>query len=262
MDHETAIIEMTVTGSWGRPLWQQAHDSVRENLSAHPPGLLLDLKYLEDPAAGSAPLWLSVGEQAARLQPPVPVAACLPIGSVLTERLERLGARRRLTVDADLEEVRAALNDRRPSTDQIRLKLAPEPIAAAVVRDLIRAACQEWHLETLLPRAQLVVSELVGNSVEHAGTYLDFVVTRLGPLRRGIVRGPSRLRVSVYGRDPQLPRLPAPELSYTGPHEQRGYGLRIVEAAARSWGALPTPDGKVVWAVLHDDTPVTPAPRR
>ncbi|MBM2616426.1 hypothetical protein JIG36_12745 [Actinoplanes sp. LDG1-06] len=41
---------------------------------------------------------------------------------------------------------------------------------------------------------------------------------------------------------------------------RRGYGLRIVDAAARVWGALPTPAGKVVWAVLYDDPPVGAEP--
>jgi hypothetical protein len=264
VDHRTAIVEVVVAGSWDRHLWLKAHDSVRRSLSAHPSGLLLDLTHLADRSAGSAPLWLSAGAQAGRLQPAVPVAVCLPPGSPLAARLERLerldrpGVRRRLTLHADCAQARDALGARRPLTDQIHLRLTCGPEAAAEVRELVRTACAEWDLEAVLPGARLVASELVGNAVEHAGTAIDVVVTRLGPLRRGVLRGPSRMRVAVYDGDPRLPRLLAPDLTAG---DERGYGLRIVDAAARLWGALPTPVGKVVWAVLYDDVPPHPGPK-
>lgn len=33
--------------------------------------------------------------------------------------------------------------------------------------------------------------------------------------------------------------------------EAAGHGLGLVDAATRVWGAIPTADGKMVWATLH-----------
>ncbi|KUL23555.1 ATP-binding protein [Actinoplanes awajinensis] len=252
-DRESAIIEVTVTGQWSRSLWLQARDMLRRSLSAYPAGLLLDLMRLTDHSAGSAPLWLHAGLQTTHLEPSIPIATCLPAGSALAARLERKGRHYGLGVHADREQARTALSSRRPPTDQVHLQLAPDPTAAAVAREVIRTACEEWGITASLSRARLVVSELVGNAIEHAGTLIDLVVTRLGPRQRGLVRGPRGLRVAVYDRDPRLPHLLTPDMSYLELGQERGYGLRIIDAAARRWGALPTPTGKVVWAVLFDE---------
>ncbi|GGN09116.1 hypothetical protein GCM10010109_18210 [Actinoplanes campanulatus] len=261
MDPRTAILEISVTGAWDRRLWRRSHDALRESLPQHPAGLLFDLSGLDDPAAGSAPLWLTAESQAAQLDPPVPVAACIPAVSTLAVKLKRLGVRSRLVLCADVPQARAALASRRPLTDQIHLRLHPEPVAPAAAREVVAAACREWAMEPLLPSARLVVSELVANAVEHAGTRIDFVVTRLGPLRRGAAHGASQLRVAVYDGDPRQPHLTSHGLPSGCGSGERGYGLRIVDAFVRAWGTLPTPTGKVVWAVLCGETgsPARPA---
>ncbi|TDO39656.1 histidine kinase-like protein [Paractinoplanes brasiliensis] len=264
LDHQTAIVEIAVTGAWDPRMWLEAHRCIGKCLAEHPAGMLLDLTFLDDATAGSAPLWVATSAQAARTQPPIPVAVCMPAQSPLAARLARLGAGRRFAMYADLMQARTGLAAARPLTDQILLRLHPEPMAASAARDVVTAVCQEWGMEPLLDRARLVASELVNNAVEHAGTRIDFVVTRLGPLRRGISRRPNRLRVAVYDLDPHLPAQPSPAMPPGIGLNQRGYGLRIVDAAARVWGSLPTPAGKVVWAALYDDPPIgsEPKPRR
>lgn len=129
-------------------------------------------------------------------------------------------------------------------TDRLRLPLPPEPASAVAARDAVTEACSRWGLTRLLRPARLVVSELVANAVEHAGTPIDVVISRLGT--DGRVAG---LHLAVYDRDPRLPRQPPP--GDPGPLDQRGLGLHVVDAAAHAWGARPARGGKMVWAALH-----------
>ena len=50
------------------------------------------------------------------------------------------------------------------------------------------------------------------------------------------------LTVSVTDRNPAPPVVLDPDVARTG-----GQGMRVVEHLARSWGSLPTRDGKRVW---------------
>jgi anti-sigma regulatory factor (Ser/Thr protein kinase) len=90
-------------------------------------------------------------------------------------------------------------------------------------------------------QARTVVSELVSNAVEHAGTEIELNVTLRGRF----------LCLAVRDGSPAVPRLrePAPQ-GAAAPLDIRGYGLRLIGRVAHSWGAEIIPDGKVVWATL------------
>jgi two-component sensor histidine kinase len=83
-------------------------------------------------------------------------------------------------------------------------------------------------------RAVLVVSELAGNAILHAG----------GVLWLQISHDQHRTRVEVADASQVLP----------GPVDagaMSGRGLQLIEAFAKSWGAEPRPWGKVVWAEVE-----------
>ena len=123
-----------------------------------------------------------------------------------------------------------------------RLWLAPEADSPSLSRALVADACHAWGLPGLLHPARLVMSELALNAVEHAGT--DFVVT--------VNRCRSGLHLSVADGDRRLPRWRPPRPARAGaPLDERGRGIRTVDATAWVWGVLPTATGKVVWAVLR-----------
>jgi len=120
--------------------------------------------------------------------------------------------------------------------------LAPAPDTASLARTLVADACAAWHLRELLHPARWVMSELVLNAVEHAGTDLVVTITRCG----------NGLHLAVSDGDPRPPRLRTPARVRRGaPLDERGRGLRVVQAAAAGWGAVRTPTGKVVWAVIR-----------
>ena len=255
MDHENGVIEVSVEGRWGRrSRLTESHlavsRTVRKCLAEHPAGLILALDRLQDLRAASAPLWLTTAAQGREMEPWVPVVACLSPGTPLAGRIGRLDPRGNLPVFPSARLAMTSITSHRPQTSQVRLHLQPRLRAAATARQLVTAACEEWHMPLVLPRARLVVSELVANAVEHAGTPIDVVVSHRGPVHRTTPRGSSpRLHLAVYDRDP---RMPQPQPVIGQPPGARGRGLRIVSVATESWGVLPTRDGKVVWAMLRE----------
>jgi hypothetical protein len=260
LDDRSSIAELAVAGTWNRELWLQAHRMTRKCLTSHPAGLLLNLLDLDDPFAASAPLWFAMEAQAHRMAPSIPVAACVREDSSLVVKLNRLGARRRLALFPDVPAARTALAGRRTLTDQVRYDLPPEHGSAVEAGRIVVAACSEWELTAVAPRARLVASELVRNAVEHGGTEIHFIVTRLGPPYAGMVRPHSVLHLAVHDREPQVPALPNGRPAQSRPATERGLGLHIVDAAADRWGALPTRRGKVVWAVLRNRGSATAIP--
>jgi anti-sigma regulatory factor (Ser/Thr protein kinase) len=241
-DVEGAVTIVAIRGIWDRPLWRRASTSIRKCLAEHGAAVIVDLSALVDPAAESAPTWITAQSIAAGMQPPVQMALCVPPELILADRLQELGVRRFLPVYAKIRQARVALASRLPLTDRLSLRLTPDPDAPSLARDMVGDACRAWALPQLLYPARLVLSELVSNAVEHAGTDLIIVLSRRG----------AGLHMAVFDGDrriPQLRRLAPPHPGL--PLDERGRGLRTVHATATVWGAMPTPDGKVVWATVR-----------
>jgi anti-sigma regulatory factor (Ser/Thr protein kinase) len=241
-DLDGAVAVLAVRGAWDRRLWRETSITLRKCLAQHPAALIVDLTALDDRAATSVPTWLVAQGAAAGMVPPVQMALCVSPGLVLADRLQRLGARRFLPVFAKVRQARVAVQSRLPLSERLPLSLAALPESPAVARDLVGRACQAWGLPSLLYPARLIVSELVTNAVEHAGTAIKVVVSRRG----------AGLHLAVADGDHRLPELRPPVAPRPGqPLDERGRGLRIVHTTATVWGAMPTADGKVVWATLR-----------
>lgn len=242
-DLEADLSVVTVNGSWDRNLFRATSTGLRKCFAEHPGGVIVDLSALEDDAAASAMTWVTAQRVAARMAPPVHLAMCVPPSQRLADRLQRLGARRYLPVYATVRQARVALQGRLPPTDRLELTLPAEPESPSLARDLIGNACRTWQLPALLHPARLVMSELVTNAVEHAGGALTVTVTRRG----------GGLHLAVADLDPRLPIMRRPRPPQPGaPLDERGRGLRTVDATAAGWGCTPTPTGKTVWATVRD----------
>ena len=223
---DTAVSLLTVRGPWDAQLRLSASASLRRCFTDHPDGLIVDLSGLIDPHSESAPTWTTARRFAADLHPPVHMALCVPPGLPLADRMQGLSAGRFLPVYAKVGQARVALAGRIPGDERLTAPLRPGPEAPSLARDLVSDACLSRGLARLLHPSRLVMSELVTNAVEHAGTEIRVTVSRRG----------CGLHLSVADGNPEPPRIirpshPRPDV----PLDERGRGLRTVEQTAAQW---------------------------
>ena len=121
----------------------------------------------------------------------------------------------------------------------IVLELPAEPHSAKVARDAI--AGLDGHLGTVFSDVVLLVSELVTNSVRHAG--LD----ASQPLQLSVAAEGDRVRVAVRDPGPGF-RVPEPP---TDPAHVGGWGLVLVDQLAERWGVEHDGEANVVWCELR-----------
>ncbi|MDI6099793.1 ATP-binding protein [Actinoplanes sp. NEAU-A12] len=243
---DAAVSLLTVRGPWDAQLRLHASATLRRCFTDHPDGLIVDLTGLHDPHSESATTWTTARHFAARLEPPVHLALCVPPHLPLADRMQGLGAGRFLPIYAKVRQARVALAGRIPGEDRLTATLRPDAEAPSLARNLVSDACLTWGLAHLLHPSRVVMSELVTNAVEHARTEIRVAVSRRG----------AGLHLAVSDGDPRLPRMmpvsrPRPDL----PLDERGRGLRTVHEAAALWGCEPTETGKVVWATIRVSAP-------
>jgi anti-sigma regulatory factor (Ser/Thr protein kinase) len=240
-DEYGAMLVVAVHGSWNERSLTQLNAVAHKCLAEQPPALVLDLRQLDDPAAASASLWLTVSRAAESMRPPVRLAVCLAPGTALADRFDRLGTTESVPIFGTVPQARAALAAASTVTEFRRLTLPPEPDSAGRARALVAEACRNWDLPQLVFTGRLVMSELVANAVEHAGTDMLVSVARRG----------AGLYLAIRDGSVALPRLLEP--CRGARPDRRGQGLRLVDEVATAWGAMRTHDGtgKVVWASVQ-----------
>lgn len=119
-------------------------------------------------------------------------------------------------------------------------ELPAELHSAVAARRLVAQAVAGWGLDEAVGYdGSLAVSELVTNSVLHAGTRIEVRITRLG----------SGLRIEVADGSGHLPGIEAarPE-DLMANRSMTGRGLALVAATCDRWGCDPVEGGKVMWA--------------
>jgi anti-sigma regulatory factor (Ser/Thr protein kinase) len=133
--------------------------------------------------------------------------------------------------------------------------LAAVPSAVSSARRHIRETLWEWKLDFLADDAEIIVSELVSNAIQHAA---HAVAAATGEVGEGegtvLVRmlgGPSRLLILVWDA-----ATAPPIIAGTGPaaEDEGGRGLLLVSALSTRWhwyhSSRPR-GGKVVWALME-----------
>jgi anti-sigma regulatory factor (Ser/Thr protein kinase) len=92
----------------------------------------------------------------------------------------------------------------------------------------------------VVDEAELVVSELLGNAVQHASALPDGTVRVHWQVKGGVVE----LDVTDGGG------TTAPKPAQPVMYATRGRGLRIVRSLAHEWGVLDEDRGRTVWVCL------------
>lgn len=145
---------------------------------------------------------------------------------------------RRIPIRPSLAEAFAAVRKADGVGYRVSLEIAADNSAPGVARALLVRTCQAWELRSLLPAAQVILSELCSNVVVHVGHPMTVVLTRTE----------CSLHMLVRDHD-ATPPTPSPEPAT--PLQVGGRGLHLVTRLATAWGHRPTADGKAVWAVLR-----------
>ncbi|MBU2664401.1 STAS domain-containing protein [Actinoplanes bogorensis] len=223
----------TVSGVLARPDVAGLHRDLLKALAEQPAALFVDVSDLTvaDPVALN--VFRAVAQQAARW-PGTPLLICAPPPAV---RLILDGpAFRLLRVHAGLDAARAGLAaGRTAEVRSISDDLLPVSGAARHARDLATDACGRWDLPHLAGPAALILTEMVGNVIDHAGTMMTVHLTLV----------PRYLLLAVRDGSPVEVRRPV----------GGGRGLLLIEATAHAWGCVPSAGGKVVWASLRVSSP-------
>lgn len=118
---------------------------------------------------------------------------------------------------------------------QAGLRLAPRRKSVSLARAAVRNYAADMGAD-LIADAELLVSELVSNALQHGG---DAITLKMSHEDDGLF-------VSVYDQGEGLPRMARFGSAPTSPS---GRGLRIVHSVAASWGIAVDPEqtGKSVW---------------
>ncbi|MFC3571905.1 SpoIIE family protein phosphatase [Streptomyces yaanensis] len=124
-----------------------------------------------------------------------------------------------------------------PPEDMACWPLPVDPQAAGQARRHIREQLGRWDLDDLVMTTELLVSELVGNVVRHAG----------GPVTLRLLRSRALICELTDG-SPTMPRI-----RRAADTDEGGRGLQLIAALADRWGARYTPTGKCIWTeqLLH-----------
>lgn len=121
----------------------------------------------------------------------------------------------------------------------------PQPESARRAREFTRITLQDWGMAGQVDVAELVVSELVTNSLRH------------GLLSAQWMPGEHPIGLTILRLDPYLicmvtdPGDTCPVRIESCASAESGRGLQVVEACSVRWGWEPVAgEGKVVWALL------------
>lgn len=123
----------------------------------------------------------------------------------------------------------------------IRTDLPADLASPRQARAAIRRALAAGSMDHLSDDAELLASELVANAAEHG----DGNAIRLALSRHAEPDGRPGITCEVADTVPQVPQRQAPS-----PDAERGRGLAIVSALARSSGVRAGPAGKTSWFTL------------
>lgn len=129
-----------------------------------------------------------------------------------------------------------------PAMTEVQWQLPHRPRSAGRARSLLRAQLAEWKIDGEIgDRAELLLSELISNSIRHA----QAPAGREIGVRVATYEGHLRVEVADANNTRPVRREAAAE-------DECGRGLGLVEALSERWGCCPRRHGigKATWAEL------------
>lgn len=152
------------------------------------------------------------------------------------QSIAQVRARRSRDLAEELTETEAVID---PGARTASLRLPPEPTAPRRARQFLREELTTWGIdEEVVETAQLCLSEVVTNAVNHAHTVAD--------VRLSLLEGVLTVLVRDRGGDGDVLEPTREE----DPLAVYGRGLMLVEALTDRWGSERDAAGTTVWFAL------------
>jgi anti-sigma regulatory factor (Ser/Thr protein kinase) len=127
---------------------------------------------------------------------------------------------------------------------QSHLELGAITSAVPSARLHARLVLREWGLPAHMEQAaELVVSELVTNAIEHGSAGIPATV------RIWLSSDGGTVAINVWDSSSR-----PPVATNAGAEAASGRGLMIVAALSKEWGSSGADPGKVVWAVIDEES--------
>ncbi|MEU7918132.1 STAS domain-containing protein [Micromonospora zamorensis] len=225
------VAVVRLTGALDLGTMRSVHNALRDALVDQPDALVVDMAEVDVKDRLALSVFAATARRAEEW-PAVPVVLCAP-SPVAARWLSESTTCRVVPVSRDCAEATRVAGTASP----LRMRARLEPVAGACrrARELVTDACARWNLPDASGPAALVLSELVGNVVRHAGTPMQVTVTLRRPyLHLAVVDGSS-----AQARE-----------GGTDLHAEGGRGLLLVRELTQRWGSVPAGQGKAVWAML------------
>ena len=153
------------------------------------------------------------------------------------QAITQVRARRSRDLAEELAETEAVID---PGARTASIRLPAEPTAPRLARRFLAEELTAWGIgEEVLEAAQLCLSEVVTNAVNHAHTVAD--------VRLSLLEGVLTVLVRDRGGSGEVVQ---PEPSEEDPLAVYGRGLMLVEALTDRWGSERDAGGTTVWFAL------------
>jgi len=232
---DARVVTVRLVGVLDQAAAAQVRTVAHKVLADHPTALIFDLSALSLGDEAFLAIFRAVARFAADEYDAAVLLCSIPVE--VTVALQALALHPSLAICKTRAEADRQAR-RKDHGRRVSRHLQPVPEAAAEARVLTTDACTRWGVSSsVAERLLVIVTELVGNAVRHAGTPIEFTLRC------------SNHYVHVHVRD--LSNRPGAIRGPTFPDAESGRGLMLVDAFTSAWGCRPTPDGKVMWATIR-----------
>ena len=170
--------------------------------------------------------------------PDVPIMLVCP-GLQMAATIARNGITRYVPVYPSVEAALRSVADHIPARRRASAHLPRSLHSLHRSRQLVGHWLTDWSQQELVPTAKVVVDVLVENALRHT----DSAPTV------GLESTDQTVTIAVQDAS----SAPAVRHESLPDGISRVSGLAVVAALSRSWGSMPTPNGKTVWAVIGSE---------
>lgn len=229
---------MTASGVLDTTTYLRLRDRIIKAALDEPPAVIVDVNALRVPADSAWTVFTSARWHVSTW-PDIPVVLACADGD-RRANIRANGVTRYVPVyPAVADALTATAADPRPVRRRFRAELPAAPPSLRRARELVTEQLTAWSRAELAPVAGVIANTLIENVLQH---------TTSAPV---LLLEYDRARVAISVQDHS--DTPATRREDPLGGGDRVSGLAIVAALCRSWGSMPTPHGKTVWAVIGSE---------